>query len=51
MLWIFESWNKNKIKKVCLLRRSGKIQDTHYQLEVGAQRLLVSQYFALGMVS
>ena len=25
----FESWNKNKIRKVCLLRRSGIIQDRH----------------------
>ena len=26
----FESWNKNTIRKVCLLRRSGIIQDRHY---------------------
>ena len=25
----FESWNKNTIRKVCLLRRSGIIQDRH----------------------
>ena len=33
----FESWNKNTIRKVCLLRRSGIIQDRHWPQMVWAK--------------
>ena len=33
----FESWNKNTIRKVCLLRRSGIIQDRHCCMSVDSK--------------